>query len=73
LHIFDDTTLEDEHTYEYVYRFQEENPLIPFFNARAELVGGELVIGRSPVGGALVRVSVPMTANGRPRAVPLDA
>jgi signal transduction histidine kinase len=40
---------------------------------RAELVGGELVIGRSPLGGALVSVSVPLAANGRPRSVPLDA
>lgn len=36
LHVFGDTTLEDEYTYEYVRQFQEENPLIPFFNARAE-------------------------------------
>lgn len=36
LHVFGDTTLEDEHTYEYVRQFQEEHPLIPFFNARAE-------------------------------------
>lgn len=36
LHVFGDTTLEDDHTYEYVRQFQEQNPLIPFFNARAE-------------------------------------
>lgn len=36
LHVFGDTTLEDENTYEYVQQFQLENPLIPFFNARAE-------------------------------------
>jgi len=36
LHVFGDTTLEDENTYEYVREFQEANPLIPFFNARAE-------------------------------------
>ncbi|MAU00651.1 MAG: hypothetical protein CL608_26195 [Anaerolineaceae bacterium] len=36
LHVFGDTTLEDENTYEYVRQFQEENPLIPFFNAHAE-------------------------------------
>jgi len=36
LHIFGDTTLEDENTYEYVKQFQSDNPLIPFFDARAE-------------------------------------
>ena len=36
LHVFGDTTLEDENTYEYVKEFQEQNPLIPFFEARAE-------------------------------------
>jgi phosphoadenosine phosphosulfate reductase len=36
LHVFGDTTLEDEFTYEYVHQFQKQNPLIPFFNARAE-------------------------------------
>jgi phosphoadenosine phosphosulfate reductase len=36
LHIFGDTTLEDENTYEYVRQFQKANPLIPFFDARAE-------------------------------------
>lgn len=36
LHVFGDTTLEDEFTYEYVRQFQEQNPLLPFFNARAE-------------------------------------
>ncbi|MCA9995237.1 MAG: phosphoadenosine phosphosulfate reductase family protein [Anaerolineales bacterium] len=48
LHIFGDTTLEDEHTYEYVERFQEENPLIPFFNARAEHDFHELVDQMGP-------------------------
>lgn len=36
LHIFGDTTLEDENTYAYVQEFREQNPLIPFFEARAE-------------------------------------
>ena len=36
LHIFGDTTLEDENTYEYVKEFREQNPLVPFFEARAE-------------------------------------
>lgn len=36
LHVFGDTTLEDENTYDYVRQFREENPLIPFFEARAE-------------------------------------
>lgn len=36
LHIFGDTTLEDENTYAYVEQFRKENPLIPFFEARAE-------------------------------------
>ena len=48
LHVFGDTTLEDEHTYEYVRRFQEENPLIPFFNARAEHDFHELVDEMGP-------------------------
>ncbi len=48
LHIFGDTTLEDEFTYEYVRRFQEENPLIPFFNARAEHDFHELVEQMGP-------------------------
>ncbi|MCC6602818.1 MAG: phosphoadenosine phosphosulfate reductase family protein [Anaerolineae bacterium] len=48
LHIFGDTTLEDEHTYEYVRRFQEENPLIPFFNAKAEHNFHELVDEMGP-------------------------
>src|SRR5579883_2991208 len=43
LHVFGDTTLEDENTYEYVRLFQEQNPLIPFFNARAEHNFHELV------------------------------
>lgn len=48
LHVFGDTTLEDEHTYEYVRQFQEENPLIPFFNARAEHDFHELVDQMGP-------------------------
>lgn len=36
LHIFGDTTLEDENTYAYVREFREQNPLVPFFEARAE-------------------------------------
>ncbi|MGB0385816.1 MAG: phosphoadenosine phosphosulfate reductase family protein [Ardenticatenaceae bacterium] len=48
LHVFGDTTLEDEFTYEYVRRFQEENPLIPFFNARAEHDFHELVEEMGP-------------------------
>ena len=48
LHIFGDTTLEDEHTYEYVRQFQEDNPLIPFFNARAEHNFHELVEEMGP-------------------------
>ncbi len=36
LHIFGDTTLEDENTYAYVREFREENPLVPFFEERAE-------------------------------------
>ncbi len=35
-HIFNDTTLEDENTYEYVRQFREMNPLIPFWEGRAE-------------------------------------
>lgn len=48
LHVFGDTTLEDEHTYEYVRQFQAENPLIPFFNARAEHNFHELVEQMGP-------------------------
>jgi phosphoadenosine phosphosulfate reductase len=36
LHVFGDTTLEDPNTYQYVEEFREENPLIPFFEAKAE-------------------------------------
>jgi phosphoadenosine phosphosulfate reductase len=36
LHVFGDTTLEDENTYAYVREYQENNPLIPFFEAKAE-------------------------------------
>lgn len=36
LHVFGDTTLEDENTYDYVRQFREENPLVPFFEAKAE-------------------------------------
>lgn len=48
LHVFGDTTLEDEFTYEYVRQFQEQNPLIPFFNARAEHDFHELVEEMGP-------------------------
>lgn len=48
LHIFGDTTLEDENTYEYVNRFREENPLIPFFDAKAEHDFHELVDEMGP-------------------------
>lgn len=43
LHVFGDTTLEDENTYAYVREFREENPLVPFFEARAEHNFHELV------------------------------
>jgi len=43
LHIFGDTTLEDQNTYEYIRQFQEANPLIDFFPARAEHDFYELV------------------------------
>jgi len=36
LHVFGDTTLEDPNTYRYVRDFREQNPLVPFFEARAE-------------------------------------
>lgn len=36
LHVFGDTTLEDENTYAYVRDFREANPLVPFWEARAE-------------------------------------
>lgn len=36
LHIFGDTTLELPKTYEYIKRFQEENPFTPFFEERNE-------------------------------------
>lgn len=36
LHVFGDTTLEDEYTYGYIHQFQQENPLIPIFHAKAE-------------------------------------
>ncbi|MCS6836601.1 MAG: phosphoadenosine phosphosulfate reductase family protein [Anaerolineae bacterium] len=36
LHVFGDTTLEDPNTYQYVRDFREQNPLVPFFEARAE-------------------------------------
>lgn len=36
LHVFGDTTLEDENTYDYVRQFQERNPLVNFFEAKAE-------------------------------------
>lgn len=43
LHVFGDTTLEDENTYAYVEEFREQNPLVPFFEARAEHDFHELV------------------------------
>jgi len=43
LHVFGDTTLEDENTYAYVREFREQNPLVPFFEARAEHDFHELV------------------------------
>ncbi len=48
LHIFGDTTLEDENTYDYVNRFRTENPLIPFFDACAEHDFHELVEEMGP-------------------------
>jgi phosphoadenosine phosphosulfate reductase len=48
LHIFGDTTLEDENTYEYVKGFREQNPLVPFFEARAEHNFHELVDEMGP-------------------------
>ncbi len=43
LHVFGDTTLEDENTYAYVREFREQNPLVPFFEAKAEHDFHELV------------------------------
>lgn len=43
LHIFGDTTLEDENTYKYVEEFRQQNQLIPFFDAKAEHDFHELV------------------------------
>lgn len=43
LHVFGDTTLEDENTYAYVKEFREQNPLVPFFEAKAEHDFHELV------------------------------
>lgn len=48
LHIFGDTTLEDENTYKYVHQFRETNPLVPFFDARAEHDFYELVEEMGP-------------------------
>jgi phosphoadenosine phosphosulfate reductase len=48
LHIFGDTTLEDENTYDYVKEFREQNPLVPFFEARAEHDFHELVEEMGP-------------------------
>ena len=48
LHIFGDTTLEDDNTYEYVDQFQKDNPLIPFFEVRAEHDFYELVEQMGP-------------------------
>ena len=35
-HIFSDTTLEDPNTYAYVRRFRQQNPLVPFWEARSD-------------------------------------
>jgi phosphoadenosine phosphosulfate reductase len=48
LHVFGDTTLEDENTYDYVREFREQNPLVPFFEARAEHNFHELVEEMGP-------------------------
>lgn len=48
LHVFGDTTLEDDNTYKYVSTFQKQNPQIPFFNARAEHDFYELVETMGP-------------------------
>jgi phosphoadenosine phosphosulfate reductase len=48
LHVFGDTTLEDENTYAYVREFREQNPLVPFFEARAEHNFHELVEEMGP-------------------------
>ena len=48
LHIFGDTTLEDVNTYEYVRKFREANPLVPFFDAHAEHDFHELVEEMGP-------------------------
>ncbi len=48
LHVFGDTTLEDENTYAYVRAFREENPLVPFFEAKAEHDFHELVETMGP-------------------------
>ena len=37
IHVFNDTTLEDPNTYEYIREFRERNPLIHFWESRAEL------------------------------------
>lgn len=48
LHVFSDTTLEDDNTYDYVRQFQETNPLIPFFQVRADQDFFELVDRMGP-------------------------
>jgi phosphoadenosine phosphosulfate reductase len=48
LHIFSDTTLEDKNTYDYVHQFREANPLVPFFQVRAEQDFYELVERMGP-------------------------
>ena len=48
LHIFGDTKLEDENTYEYVQQFRKVNPLVPFFETRAEHDFHELVEDMGP-------------------------
>ncbi|UMZ74366.1 phosphoadenosine phosphosulfate reductase family protein [Natranaerofaba carboxydovora] len=42
-HIFSDTTLEEEYTYDYIQSFRQENPLIPFFIAKTNHDFYELV------------------------------
>ncbi len=43
VHIFGDTTLEDPNTYAYVRRFQQQNPLIQFWEPRSDKDFFELV------------------------------
>lgn len=43
MHMFGDTTLEDPNTYAYIDEFREQNPLVPFWMAKAEHNFHELV------------------------------